>query len=144
MNDSLDQALSGLPHGAEFRFVDTVTAMEPGRSGTGWFRVRAGWEFLRGHFPGGPVLPGVILVEAIAQLGGVVAQSDPSIPPLPGLRLTAIRAAKIVGTAAPGEVVDLEVTVTGRMGVLVQVTGTARTGGRELARCDVVLSGTTG
>lgn len=144
MSDSLDKALAGLPHGTEFRFVDTVTAMVPGRSGTGRFRVRPEWEFLRGHFPGEPVLPGVILVEAIAQLGGVVAQSDPSTPPLPGLRLTAIRAAKILGTAGPDEVVELEVTVTGRMGALVQVTGTARVPGRELARCDVVLSGTLG
>src|SRR5687767_9077224 len=96
-------ALSFLPHGPEFRFLDRVVRLEPGRSGEGEYRVRGDEPFLKGHFPGQPLFPGVLLVEAAAQLAGVVAQSDPKIPPLPGLKLTAMRNVKILGTARPGE-----------------------------------------
>ena len=63
--------------------------------------MRGDAPFLRGHFPGQPLFPGVLLVEAGAQLAGVVAQSDPGAAPLADLRLTALRAVKITGTAQP-------------------------------------------
>src|SRR5207237_1381908 len=80
-----------LPHGPEFRFLDRLLSLEPGKSAAGEYAVRGDEPFLRGHFPGRPMMPGVLLVEAAAQLAGVVAQSDQAIPPLPGLKLTAIR-----------------------------------------------------
>jgi 3-hydroxyacyl-[acyl-carrier-protein] dehydratase len=141
MNELLDQALRQLPHGPEFRFVDCLLELDPGRRGAGEYRVRGDEAFLKGHFPGQPIMPGVILVEAVAQLAGVVAQCDPNVPPLPGLKLTAIRAAKILGTAAPGETLTLRAEITGRMGNLVQARGSAETGGRVLLQTDVVLAG---
>lgn len=86
-------------------------------------------------------MPGVILVEAIAQLGGVVAQSDPEVSPLEDLRLTAIRAAKILGAAVPGDELELEAVVEGRMGGLVQIGGEVRLRGEVLAKAKVTLSG---
>ncbi len=142
MNGKLDDALKALPHGPEFRFVDRLTALEPGRRGAGEFLLRDDAPFLRGHFPGQPLMPGVLLVEAVAQLGGVVAQSDPALAPLPGLKLTGIRAAKILGSASPGKIISLRAEVVGRMGNLVQVSGSASTGDHEILRCEVVLAGT--
>src|SRR5947199_7192995 len=104
----MNEALKFLPHGPEFRFLDRLLNLEPGKSGAGEYAVRGNEPFLRGHFPGQPLFPGVLLVEAAAQLVGVVAQSDPQVPPLPGLRLTALRGVKILGTAKPGEVIRLE------------------------------------
>src|SRR5215204_1101361 len=103
----LSKALAHLPHGPEFRFVDRLTALDPGKSGTGEYTVRGDEPFLRGHFPGEPLFPGVLLIEAAAQLAGTVAQTDPQIPPLKGLRLTAVRGAKILGTAKPGQTITL-------------------------------------
>src|SRR6266851_3916209 len=122
MNDqeSFQSALASLPHGPEFRFLDRLTALEPGKSGAGEYTVRGDEPFLHGHFPGQPLMPGVLLVEAAAQLAGVVAQSDPQLPRLAGLKLTALRNVKILGTARPGEVIHLEARVTGRLGGLVQ------------------------
>ena len=54
--------------------------------------MRGDEPFLRGHFPSHPLFPGVLLVEAAAQLAGIVAQSDPALSPLAGLKLTALRA----------------------------------------------------
>jgi 3-hydroxyacyl-[acyl-carrier-protein] dehydratase len=143
MSESLRQdALSVLPHGPDFRFVDHLLALEPGVSGAGEFTLRGDEPFLRGHFPGEPLLPGVLLVEAAAQLAGVVAQSDPAIAPLPGLKLTAIRAAKILGTARPGETVTLHARVTGRMGNLIQTQATATVRGTLVLQCELTLAGT--
>src|SRR5271168_5211743 len=116
MNDATERALASLPHGPEFRFLDRLTVLDPGKSGAGEYKVRGDEPFLKGHFPGQPLLPGVLLVEAAAQLAGTVAQSDPQIPPMKGLKLTAMRAVKILGTAKPGETVQLQATVTGRLG----------------------------
>src|ERR1017187_3597142 len=103
MADEFFKALSFLPHGPEFRFLDRLVNLDRGKSGVAEYKVRGDEPFLRGHFPGQPLFPGVLLVEAAAQLAGVVAQSDPQIRPLPGLKLTAVRGMKILGTAKPGE-----------------------------------------
>jgi len=78
-------------------------------------------------------MPGVLLLEAAAQLAGIVAQSDPAIPPLAALKLTALRQAKILGSARPGQVVALTATVEGRMGGLIQA--------RDLLRLSTELVG---
>lgn len=141
MNDALSPALRALPHGPEFRFLDRLLALDPGRSGTGEFTLRGDEPFLHGHFPGEPLMPGVLLVEAAAQLAGVVAQSDPARPPLAGLKLTAIRAAKITGTARPGETLLIEAHVTGRMDRLVSARAAIRVGEVAVMQCEVTLAG---
>ena len=133
--------LDALPHGPEFRFVDEVVELDPGRSATGRYRVRGDEGFLAGHFPGRPLMPGVILVEAIAQLGGVAAQSDPEHGALEGLLLTGIRGAKILGAAEPGETLEIRVEVEGRLGGMIQVSGEIESAGRRLASARVMLSG---
>jgi 3-hydroxymyristoyl/3-hydroxydecanoyl-(acyl carrier protein) dehydratase len=140
----LSRALECLPHGAEFRFLDRLTALDPGKSGAGEYRIRGDEPFLRGHFPGDPLFPGVLLVEALAQLAGVIAQSDPAQAPLPGLKLTAIRTAKILGTGRPGNVLQLEAEITGRLANLVQARGAVRVHDHTVLQADVVLSGGSG
>ncbi len=139
--DDRQRALNLLPHGAEFRFIDRLVDLVPGQSGAGEYRVHGGEPFLRGHFPGAPIFPGVLLVEAAAQLAGVVAQCDPQIPPLAGLKLAALRHVKITGAAKPGETIRLEARVTGRLGNLVQAQATASVNGRTVLRAELVLSG---
>src|ERR1700759_1347766 len=115
----MKDALSFLPHGPEFRFVDRLLTLDPGKNGTGEYKVRGDEPFLRGHFPGQPLFPGVLLVEAAAQLAGTVAQSDSQIPPLAGVKLTAMRGIKILGTARPGDVISLEAKILNRLGNLI-------------------------
>jgi len=115
--------------------------LDPGRSGAGEYKVRGDEPFLRGHFPGEPIFPGVLLVEAVAQLAGVVAQSDPKIPPLKNLKLTALRNVKILGSARPGETILLEAKITGRLGNLVQAQATARIAGQIVLTAELTLSG---
>ena len=134
-------ALDRLPHGPEFRFVDRLVRLTPGREGAGEYRVRGDEPFLRGHFPEDPMMPGVLLVEAAAQLAGVVAQCDPAIPPLASLKLTALRTVKITGTARPGETIHLTARVTGRLAGLIQADTEASVEGRVVLTASLVLSG---
>jgi 3-hydroxyacyl-[acyl-carrier-protein] dehydratase len=137
----LQSALALLPHGAEFRFVDRLLQLDPGKSGVGEYRMREDEPYLRGHFPGEPLMPGVLLVEAVAQLAGVVAQSDPAIAPLPGLKLTALRNVKILGSARPGEALRIEAQVSGRLGNLIQAHGRVLVNDHILLSAELCLGG---
>lgn len=140
MNDDISP-LDALPHGPSFRFVDALVSLMPGKEAVAVYQVKGAEAFLEGHFPGNPMMPGVILIEAIAQLGGVVAQSDPEHAPMRDLRLSGVRAAKILGAAVPGDVLTIRVRVEGRLGGLVQVAGEVDGPNGPLAMAKVTLSG---
>ena len=142
MPRSLQEALRLLPHGPEFRFLDRLLSLDPGKAAVGEYRVRGDEYYLRGHLPGDPIFPGVLLIEAAAQLAGVLAQNDPVIPSLPGLKLTALRAVKILGSARPGQTVRLEAAITGRLGPLVQAKASAYVENTLVMHADLTLSGT--
>lgn len=135
------EVLKLLPHGPEFRFVDRLLSLVPGREGVGEYLVRGNEPALRGHFPGEPLFPGVLLVEAAVQLAGVVAQSDPALPPLPELKLAALRSVKIHGSARPGERLRIEAQVVGRLGALIQARGQVSVEGKRVLSAELTLCG---
>ena len=139
--DMLETALRTLPHGPEFRFIDRLTSLMPGKEGVGEYRVRGDEPFLRGHFPGQPIFPGVLLVEAAAQLAGIVAQSDPSSQPLRNLKLAALSAVKILGAPGPGETMRVQAVILGRLGDLVQARAQIHVQDRLVLTAGLTLAG---
>src|SRR5262245_12839872 len=131
----LDPIALGLPHRPPFVFVDSVSDLLPGERATGTKTFDAGDSMFRGHFPGDPIVPGVILTEALAQLAGIVAGK-----PGRALRLAAIKSMKFPSAARPGEQIDLSARMTGAMGGLVQCAVEARVGDRVIAEGVIVLA----
>ena len=139
-NDNQNAMLHSLPHGPEFRFVQTLTALDPGVSGRGTCTLTGDEDFLKGHFPGDPIMPGVLMVEAIAQLAGIVFQSAVQVTDRRPLLLTAVRGAKIKGTARPGETMTLQCEIVGQLGNLIQAKGSVTVGENPIAESQITLS----
>lgn len=141
MEELLEVAIRALPHGGEFRFLDRLLSLQPGIEGVGEYKVRGDEYYLKGHLPGEPILPGVLLIEAGAQLAGVIAQEDPYNPSFPSLKLTALRAVKILRSARPGQTVRLEGRITARLGKLIHAHVTASVEGELAMVAEVTLAG---
>ena len=63
-----------LPHRYPFLLVDRITELEPGKRAVGIKNVSINEPFFQGHFPGNPIMPGVLIIEAMAQVGGMLAR----------------------------------------------------------------------
>ncbi len=132
--------LSLLPHRPPMRLVDQVVAIDPGvqavcRRST----VDADW-FFDGHFPGEPVVPAIVLVELIAQTGGLAIGSAVAAGEPLALRVAALGGFKFPGAAIAGDVLEATARVVGRMGGLYKVEGEVTANGRVVGTGSVTLA----
>ena len=105
-----------IPHREPFLFLDEIIELTPGQAARGRWRLDGSEPFFAGHFPGRPTLPGVLMIEAIAQLGVAVVRSDDRFAgklPLFG----GVDKARFRRQVVPGDVLDLQIELerlTGR------------------------------
>ncbi len=104
-----------LPHRYPFLLVDRLLELEPGRRVVGTKNVSVNEPFFQGHFPGEPVMPGVLIVEALAQVGAVALLSREEFKGKLVL-FTGINKCRFRGMVRPGDVVRLEMNLTGIKG----------------------------
>lgn len=128
-----------LPHRYPFLLVDKIIELEPKVRIVGIKQVTANEQFFQGHFPGTPVMPGVLQIEALAQVGAILAlrefeDREAKIP-----FFSSIEGAKFRRPVVPGDTLELEVIAL-RIGSKIQkMQGYARVDGNIACEC-VIMS----
>ncbi len=115
-----------IPHRYPFLFIDAVTAIEPGEWAQGYKMVSGNEWFFPGHFPGLPLLPGVISVEALAQLAAVCFLQDAPDDTV-GV-FSGLDGVKFRRPVRPGDRLDLRIDLVRRRGPFVRVKARASVG----------------
>ena len=107
------QIMEYLPHRFPFLLVDRVTSIVPGREIKGFKNVSFNESFFAGHFPGNPIMPGVLIIEAMAQLGGVLVYKMQEERPAGSWFYYLVGADKtrFKRPVRPGDRLEMEVTI---------------------------------
>ena len=130
-----------LPHRAPMRLVEEIVELEPGAFARGRRVAAAGDWYFRGHFPDDPVVPAIVLMELLAQTGGIAACSGAEAAARsPQLRVAAFAAFKFPGAARPGAVLEAAARVVGRMGGMIKIEGDVTADGVRVAIGGVTLA----
>jgi len=131
----MDPIQLGLPHRPPFIFIDEVTSVEAGRNANAVKRFSSHEPFLQGHFPGNPIIPGVLITEALAQTAGIAIGGPGKM-----FLLTAIRAMKFLRPVRPEERIDLFAECLNEMNGLAQCAVRATCKGESVAEGQLVLA----
>jgi 3-hydroxyacyl-[acyl-carrier-protein] dehydratase len=139
-----------LPHRYPFLLVDRVVELEPNKRVLAYKNVSCNEPFFQGHFPGHPVMPGVLVVEALAQAGGLLTQlsnratsaaaADAGQAPDKLYYLVKIDAAKFSKMVVPGDRLELEVTLKRTIRNMALYAGIARVDGEQVACADILCA----
>ena len=139
MELDIEQIEALLPHRWPFLLVDRISGCVPGRSAKGIKCVSANEPFFQGHFPGYKVMPGVLIMEALAQVGAVALLSEPENRGKLAL-FGGIKNARFKRQVRPGDVLELECELTERHGSVGFGTATARVDGKLAARAELTFA----
>ncbi len=130
-----DEICRILPHRYPFLLVDRITEIEPGKRCVGIKCVTANEEFFNGHFPGRPVMPGVLLLEAMAQVAGVLTLVSRNTPGALSY-FASIEKARFRQPVQPGDQLVTEATLTVLRGALCKVSVVGRVDGQVVVEAD--------
>lgn len=130
-----------LPHRYPFLLVDRVLELDPGRRILALKSVTFNEEFFQGHFPGQPVMPGVLILEAMAQAGGILVLPPDGSAAGKAFYLVGIEHAKFRRTVVPGDRLTIELNVIRARGNFRKLAGRAEVDGQLAAEADLTLAG---
>lgn len=132
-----------LPHRFPFQFVDRILEFHDGQRIVALKNVSINEPFFRGHFPEQPLMPGVLICEALAQAGAFLAhRSTEGVAEGRVVVLTGIDRARFRRPVLPGDQLLLDVTIAKRRRPLWKMHGVARVGAQVVAEADLLLTET--
>ena len=140
--DSVDavgigEILAAIPHRYPFLMVDRIINIKSDDFGVGIKNVTYNEPHFAGHFPGNPVMPGVLLIEGMAQTAGVLCVRAGSAPASRLVYFLTIDKAKFRKPVVPGDVVEFHVTKIARRRNMWWYRGEAKVGGQVVAEAEV-------
>jgi len=135
----IEEIMGLLPHRYPFILVDRVVEIEPDKRIVVLKNVTMNEPFFQGHFPGTPVMPGVLIVEAMAQAGGVLVYASlPEDKRKGGIYFMGIDKARFRKPVVPGDQLVIEVLWTKRRGNVSRMSGKATVDGGLVAEAEVM------
>ena len=138
---TIDDIQRLLPHRYPFLLVDRVVALEPNKRVLAYKNVSINEPFFQGHFPGNPVMPGVLVVEALAQAGGLLTQlSREAADEAQLFYLVKVDNAKFSRMVVPGDRLELDVELKRQIRNMAQYVGIARVDGEQVACADILCA----
>ena len=130
-----------LPHRYPFLLIDRVVGFESGKRIQAWKNVSINEPFFNGHFPAHAVMPGVLVIEALAQAGGLLSHMTRGGPNAGKLSyLVKVDAAKFSRMVVPGDRLELEVEIKREIRNMVQYAGTASVDGKQVACAEILCA----
>ncbi|HLV60225.1 MAG TPA: 3-hydroxyacyl-ACP dehydratase FabZ [Fredinandcohnia sp.] len=130
-----------LPHRYPFLLVDRIVEVEPGARVLAYKNVSFNEPFFEGHFPGNPVMPGVLTLEALAQAGAILAfLTEPANLDSKVMYLAAIDGVRFKRPVRPGDRLDLEATIERRKGPVWKIFGRATIAGTLVAEAHITAT----
>ena len=127
-----------LPHREPFLFVDEIIEIEEDKRIVGLKKISGKEEFFKGHFPGNPILPGVIMIEALAQAGGILMLNKKENLGRPAY-FVGVNNVRFRKAVIPGDTMRLELDVVKLKSRLARLHGVVSVGGETAAEADVLL-----
>ena len=133
------QIMEILPHRQPFLMIDTVEELEPGSRAVGRKCVTYGEPYFQGHFPGNPVMPGVLIIEAMAQTGAVALLGQPEWKGKTAY-FAGIDKARFKKIVRPGDVLTIETKILWVKGPMGKGEATATVDGKLAARAELMFA----
>ncbi|KOF58212.1 MULTISPECIES: 3-hydroxyacyl-ACP dehydratase FabZ [Clostridium] len=138
MSLNIEQIMEIIPHRYPMLLIDRVEEIEPGKRAVGYKNVTMNEQIFQGHYPGKPIMPGVLMVEALAQLGGVAILS---LDKYKGKKpiLGGIKNAKFRRMVVPGDVLKLEIEIVKVKGPAGIGKGVATVNGEKAVEAEITF-----
>ena len=136
---NIPHLLTRLNHRYPALLVDAIGDFEPGKRLTAFKNVTVNEEFFQGHFPGTPVMPGVLMIEALTQVTTILLFQQESAAPFERAVLRGVDNAKFRKQVVPGDRLELEVRLGARRGRVVRAKGVGRVAGQVVAEAEIVI-----
>ena len=135
----INEIMKILPHRYPFLLIDRILEFEAGKSAKGLKNVTINEPFFLGHFPGHPIMPGVLIIEAMAQVGGVLAFKSAQVSNKV-VYFMGIDGARFRKPVVPGDALELSLAVTKCRGTIWAFKGTARVAGALVAEAELMAT----